>query len=41
MVYIQLRSCRGSLMEILHELCDIGTKVSKERGAAALFELEG
>ena len=24
----------------LHKLCDVGTKVSKERGAAALFELE-
>jgi hypothetical protein len=24
----------------LHKLCEVGTKVSKERGAAALFELE-
>eukprot|EP01046_Picozoa_sp_COSAG06_P031864 COSAG06_NODE_3138_length_5802_cov_15.311766_3_plen_889_part_01 len=28
------------VMKTLHKLCEVGTKVSKERGAAALFELE-
>eukprot|EP01046_Picozoa_sp_COSAG06_P043917 COSAG06_NODE_5830_length_3253_cov_113.318643_1_plen_1084_part_11 len=34
-----LRS-HGSAVSTLHKLCDVGTKVSRERGAAALFELE-
>jgi hypothetical protein len=28
------------VVKTLHKLCEVGTKVSKERGAAALFELE-
>eukprot|EP01046_Picozoa_sp_COSAG06_P059308 COSAG06_NODE_12225_length_1407_cov_22.807339_1_plen_469_part_11 len=36
---VALRS-HGSAVSTLHKLCDVGTKVSKERGAAALFELE-
>ena len=34
-----LRS-HAAVIKTLHKLCDVGTKVSKERGAAALFELE-
>eukprot|EP01046_Picozoa_sp_COSAG06_P060292 COSAG06_NODE_12770_length_1332_cov_1.150041_1_plen_443_part_11 len=34
-----LRSHSG-VIPTLHKLCEVGTKVSKERGAAALFELE-
>jgi hypothetical protein len=34
-----LRS-HGAAVSTLHTLCEVGTKVSKERGAAALFELE-
>jgi hypothetical protein len=34
-----LRS-HGSAIPTLHKLCKVGTKASKERGAAALFELE-
>ena len=34
-----LRS-HASAVSILHKLCEVGTKVSKERGAAALFEVE-
>eukprot|EP01046_Picozoa_sp_COSAG06_P052887 COSAG06_NODE_9000_length_2014_cov_3.650835_2_plen_609_part_01 len=34
-----LRS-HSAAVSTLHKLCDVGTKVSKERGAAALFELE-
>ena len=33
-----LRS-HGSAVSTLHKLCEVGTKTSKERGAAALFEL--
>eukprot|EP01046_Picozoa_sp_COSAG06_P086055 COSAG06_NODE_32693_length_501_cov_4912.606965_1_plen_166_part_11 len=34
-----LRS-HASAVRTLHKLCEVGTKISKERGAAALFELE-
>ena len=34
-----LRS-HSDAVSTLHKLCEVGTKVSKERGAAALFELE-
>jgi len=34
-----LRS-HDEVVPTLHKLCEVGTKVSKERGAAALFELE-
>ena len=34
-----LRS-HADVVKTLHKLCDVGTKVSRERGAAALFELE-
>eukprot|EP01046_Picozoa_sp_COSAG06_P038358 COSAG06_NODE_4420_length_4284_cov_41.313978_1_plen_937_part_10 len=30
----------GAAVSTLHTLCEVGTKVSKERGAAALFEVE-
>ena len=36
---LALRS-HGAAVSTLHKLCEVGTKVSKERGAAALFELE-
>ena len=34
-----LRS-HSEVVSTLHTLCDVGTKMSKERGHAALFELE-
>ena len=36
---LALRS-HGAAVSTLHKLCEVGTKVSKERGAAALFEIE-
>ena len=36
---VALRS-HSDAVKTLHKLCEVGTKVSKERGAAALFELE-